>query len=591
MASDTVTSTLKNAWSTRDQSKQQSRMKTLAFSLRSFSIFRQQLGHFILLVLASAVISLSLLSSESIAENCPYGGVYDGANCLVLKPEGNLSLLGVDGQNVDYRGTDEGSGCLRQVPPFTVQYDGANCWLHPPAGTKPFLHNKSLYLEAVQNMCPHGGTFDSANCLIMMDPPDANFFQIGDKFYYTAVPGNPCPHTIPPFQVSFDGANCHLAPPGGTKPFIWDRKLYLEPACRSCTTPCPQGGGYDGANCFVSEDLPDADFFSHAGSVYYTKVLTAATCPHQPLSFAVSYDGANCYLQHTAGGKPFIHAGNLYLERDPRPANNPCPHGGTFDGANCLVMDNPAGAEFFAQGGNFYYTYIWNVSCTYRVPGWALNQKKNICTLTAPTGAKPFIHNAALYVEAFNQAPSAEAGGPYIVPYGNAVQFTSAGSQDNDGTIVSYLWNFGDLSTGEGETISHVYSRPGQYLATLTVTDNKGAKAEDSAQVAIFEAYSRVDVFNCHSNRNPLQMWVIDLTNQTRTNPGELQYQGASGSACPLPSARPFSTSLTDGHLYEIVAVDYLACGQNDPTITTCRRWEVRLLGSSASVPFFGNVP
>jgi PKD repeat protein len=56
------------------------------------------------------------------------------------------------------------------------------------------------------------------------------------------------------------------------------------------------------------------------------------------------------------------------------------------------------------------------------------------------------------------------------------VDFSSAGSVDNDGTIVTYKWDFGDGSPVSNDpNPSHTYATPGIRTATLTVTDNEGA--------------------------------------------------------------------------------------------------------------------
>jgi PKD repeat protein len=47
-------------------------------------------------------------------------------------------------------------------------------------------------------------------------------------------------------------------------------------------------------------------------------------------------------------------------------------------------------------------------------------------------------------------------------------------STDPDGVIVSYLWDFGDNSSGEGRTVRHSYPAPGSYRVSLTVRDNGG---------------------------------------------------------------------------------------------------------------------
>jgi PKD repeat protein len=55
------------------------------------------------------------------------------------------------------------------------------------------------------------------------------------------------------------------------------------------------------------------------------------------------------------------------------------------------------------------------------------------------------------------------------------VSFSGAGSADPDGTVASYAWNFGDGVTSSAVNPSHVYSLEGSYVATLIVTDDKGA--------------------------------------------------------------------------------------------------------------------
>jgi len=55
---------------------------------------------------------------------------------------------------------------------------------------------------------------------------------------------------------------------------------------------------------------------------------------------------------------------------------------------------------------------------------------------------------------------------------GLLANFDASGSWDGDGTITSYNWDFGDGTTGSGETVSHTYASSNSYTATLTVTDD-----------------------------------------------------------------------------------------------------------------------
>jgi PKD repeat protein len=62
-----------------------------------------------------------------------------------------------------------------------------------------------------------------------------------------------------------------------------------------------------------------------------------------------------------------------------------------------------------------------------------------------------------------------------------SVDFDASASSDPDGTIATYLWDFGDGQTASATvaTFTHVYtnvqSNPQVFTAILTVTDNDGA--------------------------------------------------------------------------------------------------------------------
>ena len=83
-----------------------------------------------------------------------------------------------------------------------------------------------------------------------------------------------------------------------------------------------------------------------------------------------------------------------------------------------------------------------------------------------------------------NAPPTADAGPDQIVN-NTLVSFDGTGSSDPDGTIVSYLWDFGDGITGTGATVQHNYSTDDEYTVTLNITDNGGAHDEDTAEITV----------------------------------------------------------------------------------------------------------
>ncbi|OLT41874.1 hypothetical protein BJF86_02375 [Serinicoccus sp. CNJ-927] len=72
------------------------------------------------------------------------------------------------------------------------------------------------------------------------------------------------------------------------------------------------------------------------------------------------------------------------------------------------------------------------------------------------------------------------------------VSVDGSASEDPDGEIASYAWEFGDGATAEGETASHEYAAAGTYDVTLTVTDDEGASASVTEEVTVSESQEPV---------------------------------------------------------------------------------------------------
>lgn len=84
-----------------------------------------------------------------------------------------------------------------------------------------------------------------------------------------------------------------------------------------------------------------------------------------------------------------------------------------------------------------------------------------------------------------NKRPTADAGDSYTGVVGETISFDGTSSNDPDGTITRYEWDFGDGNTGLGQTINHQYGNDDSYTVTLTVTDDDGATDTDTASVSI----------------------------------------------------------------------------------------------------------
>ncbi len=76
------------------------------------------------------------------------------------------------------------------------------------------------------------------------------------------------------------------------------------------------------------------------------------------------------------------------------------------------------------------------------------------------------------------------------------VTFNASSSYDPDGTIDSYVWNFGDGETGSGEMVSHIYSSLGDYEVNLTVTDDNGATNSIIRKITVEEIFVPEEEWN-----------------------------------------------------------------------------------------------
>lgn len=67
------------------------------------------------------------------------------------------------------------------------------------------------------------------------------------------------------------------------------------------------------------------------------------------------------------------------------------------------------------------------------------------------------------------------------------INFSSAGSTDNDGIVTGYSWNFGDGNTSSQQNPAHTYSTGGLYSVSLTLTDDDSATSTKSISVTAID--------------------------------------------------------------------------------------------------------
>ncbi len=72
------------------------------------------------------------------------------------------------------------------------------------------------------------------------------------------------------------------------------------------------------------------------------------------------------------------------------------------------------------------------------------------------------------------------------VPF--AVNFSAVLSEDEDGVIIQFEWDFGDGTSGSGENVTHTYTTAGTFTVVLRVTDDDGETASNSKTLYVSPA-------------------------------------------------------------------------------------------------------
>ncbi len=110
-------------------------------------------------------------------------------------------------------------------------------------------------------------------------------------------------------------------------------------------------------------------------------------------------------------------------------------------------------------------------------------------TLSAGGGASPLPAGRERLAgrELCNQLPTASLVCPAHGNVGTVVTLDASGSNDDDGSIVSYVFLFDDGTTisGAAAAVQHTYAAPGAYEASVTVEDDAGASAQQSCSLTI----------------------------------------------------------------------------------------------------------
>jgi glucose/arabinose dehydrogenase len=151
------------------------------------------------------------------------------------------------------------------------------------------------------------------------------------------------------------------------------------------------------------------------------------------------------------------------------------------------------------------------------------------------------------------------------------VSFSSAGTSDADGDALTYLWDFGDLTTSVEANPTHMYTRAGRFAVMLTVSDGKDSSFTTltivvgnppvgviltPANGSLFRAGQHILISGDATDQEDLVLpdsafsWTIVFHHLGHVHPGVGPIVGVRSMAFDIPvTGHDFSTSTS----YEII--------------------------------------
>jgi len=152
------------------------------------------------------------------------------------------------------------------------------------------------------------------------------------------------------------------------------------------------------------------------------------------------------------------------------------------------------------------------------------------------------------------EGPIADAGEDLKVCANSKVRFDGSNSTDADGAVNAFSWTFGDGGTGSGDTPEHIFTRPGTFTVTLTITgEAQGACSPldtDTTEVVVLPAPE------------------LSVDGPDRTAAGEPTAYAAMVSEAGGGTATRFSWDFGDGSTAEGAAVDHVWAEPGAYTVT-----------------------
>ena len=174
-----------------------------------------------------------------------------------------------------------------------------------------------------------------------------------------------------------------------------------------------------------------------------------------------------------------------------------------------------------------------------------------------------------------NDRPVADPGGPYEGTEDVSVSFSGSASWDLEGSDLTYAWDFGDGSFGDGMTPNHTYSVGGIYTVTLVVNDGDSASlpVDATATIADVNDPPTADPGVPYTGTEDVSV-SFDGSGSSDPESGPLTYAWDFGDGNSGTGVNP-SHTYTGGGVYTVTLVVNDGVSDSAPVTTTADITEV----------------
>jgi PKD repeat protein len=367
----------------------------------------------------------SILNFVSVKDYIPYSSYYLGKNETnnnYNATSGRMWFVVTDTSGVTFNG----SATLREIT-FKIMSE-------PPAGFGNYLYTlidvyATIFGDSLANKIPH---------------------SVHDGQFFYANPGPVAEFTYSPTAprvgetVTFNASSSYVVGGGTIVSYVWDFGDGSNDTGMITTNAYSPDGTYT-VTLTVTDNQARVDTESKNVTVYPFNIPPIANFTSLPSVIKVN---TSVTFNASASYDPDGTIANYTWD---------------FGDGNITTLTTPIIAHNYTATGN--YTVTLNVTDN----GGLWNTFSQDITVW-PTHIPPFAR--------FTYSPSR--------PQPNStVTFNATQSYDLDGTIVSYVWDFGDSSNDTGMVVTHNYTAVGVYTVTLNVTDNEGLFSVLSSNITV----------------------------------------------------------------------------------------------------------